>query len=169
MTLDNPTITPDGDTYRLVYEDVYATDIDDLWNAVTDAERLGRWMAVYRGDLSLGGEWTAQDGDGEPWSRGRVTSCDAPHSFTTTWQAEQEDPTDLVVRLAPSDGGTRLTLEHTGVTSIFYGAGWQVYLEQLRQLIAAPESTFSEEQWQQRFGELRGEYDIRFGALRPKH
>lgn len=166
MTLENPTIVRHGDGYRLVYEEVYATDIADLWHAVTNPERLARWMDAYRGDLALGGEWTV--GDGEPWGRGRVTACSAPHSFTTTWQSGDEASTDLVVRLVPTDGGTLLTLEHTGVASIFRGTGWHVYLEQLQRLVVAPETTFTEEQWQARFMQLRGEYETRFGALRSQ-
>jgi uncharacterized protein YndB with AHSA1/START domain len=166
MSLDQPSIRKDGERYRLVYTEVYATDPDDLWEALTTPERLARWMAVYTGDLRLGGTWeVASDGDG-PWGRGTVTACDAPHGFTTTWQAEQEDPTELVVCLEPVDAGTRLVLEHDGVRSIFYGAGWQTYLEQLIVHIddpAAPART--EEDWQRRFGELRDDYTERFSRL----
>jgi uncharacterized protein YndB with AHSA1/START domain len=48
-------------------EDVYDTDIDDLWTACTDPERLARWLAKVSGDLRVGGSihavftstWTA--------------------------------------------------------------------------------------------------------------
>ena len=36
-------------------EDVYDTDIDDLWEACTDPERLARWIAKVSGDLRVGG------------------------------------------------------------------------------------------------------------------
>ena len=70
MTLDAPLITRDGDRYHLEYSEVYATDIDDLWSAVTTAERLSRWMATSRGDLREGGEWEVLGSDGEVWCRG---------------------------------------------------------------------------------------------------
>src|SRR5262245_19518433 len=38
-------------------EDRYDTDIDDLWEAVTDPARLRRWYGVVEGDLRLGGEF----------------------------------------------------------------------------------------------------------------
>ena len=37
----------------------YDTDIDDLWSALTDAQRLARWIAEVEGDLRLGGDFRA--------------------------------------------------------------------------------------------------------------
>jgi uncharacterized protein YndB with AHSA1/START domain len=34
-------------------EDVYDTDIDDLWEACTNPERLARWIAKVSGDLRV--------------------------------------------------------------------------------------------------------------------
>src|SRR5262245_15425249 len=36
-------------------EDVYDTDIEDLWQACTDPSRLKRWLADVSGDLRVGG------------------------------------------------------------------------------------------------------------------
>ena len=36
-------------------EDVYDTDIDDLWESCTDPDRLARWIAEVSGDLHAGG------------------------------------------------------------------------------------------------------------------
>ncbi|MDJ1114513.1 SRPBCC domain-containing protein [Microbacterium dauci] len=163
MSLDSPVIEQHGDTFRMVYEEVYRTDIDDLWSAVTTPDRLARWMAEYSGDLRDGGSWEVAS-DGEIWGRGTVTSCDAPHAFTTTWHATGEQPTELVVRLEPAEGGTRLVLEHTGIQSIFYGAGWQTYLERLVTLLAGGE-VGGEDAWQARYTELRPVYDTKFAAL----
>jgi len=41
-------------------EDRFDTEIDDLWNAVTDPERLARWLGEVEGDLRLGGEFRAR-------------------------------------------------------------------------------------------------------------
>src|SRR3546814_17147831 len=35
----------------------YPTDIDDLWNAITDKARIPRWFAPVEGDLTLGGKY----------------------------------------------------------------------------------------------------------------
>ena len=59
-------------------EDRYDTDIDDLWSAITDPDRLARWFGEVDGELSLGGEFRVQIADaGE--RTGQVEACD-PHS-----------------------------------------------------------------------------------------
>ena len=167
MTLGAPRITRDGDRYHLEYSEVYATDIDDLWSAVTTTERLSRWMATYRGDLRGGGAWEVLGSDGEVWCRGVVTSCAPPRGFTTTWHASGEDPTELTVSLAPDAAGTRLTLSHHGIQSILYGAGWQTYLELFAQGLAAPDAVLVDDAaGDARFAQLRPVYDERFAALR---
>ena len=35
-------------------EDRYDTDIDDLWSAITDPDRLARWFGEVDGELSRG-------------------------------------------------------------------------------------------------------------------
>lgn len=163
MSITRPVIEKHPDGYRLVYEDVYATDIADLWQAVTSRERLARWMTDYTGDLRLGGTWAvAADGDEPSWATGTITACDAPRSFTTTWHAIEEEPTELTVTLDEVDGGTRMRLVHTGIRSIFYGAGWQTYLERLAADVAGEQVA---QDWDARFAELSPEYEARFGAL----
>jgi len=166
MTIAAPLIEKHGDGYRLVYDAVYATDVDDLWAAVTERDRLARRMGDYSGDLRLGGQWQVADADGHgAWGHGTVTACDPRRTFTTLWQADGEEPTELVVRLEPVAGGTRLVLEHTGVRPISYGAGWQTYLEALDGHLARPAGSRDEDAWQQRYRSLSPEYEARFAAL----
>ena len=40
-------------------EDGYDTDIDDLWSALADPQRLARWIADVEGDLRVGGQFHA--------------------------------------------------------------------------------------------------------------
>ncbi|MCR2824276.1 SRPBCC domain-containing protein [Microbacterium sp. zg.Y909] len=166
MTIDSPLIERHGDGYRVVYDAVYPTDIDDLWSAVTQRDRLARWMGDYRGDLRLGGTWEVADGDGEStWGRGEITACDAPYGFTTVWHAEGEEPTELVVRLEPAATGTRLVLAHTGIQSMTYGAGWQTYLERLAAVAADPDADLGGPgAWGARYAELSSGYSARFAA-----
>lgn len=166
MTIAPGRVSGDPSGYLLEFDEVYATDIDDLWSAVTEPDRLARWMTTYRGDLRLGGEWEALAGDGSVWGRGRVTACDPPRSFETVWQAEEEPPTTLHVELHPVDGGTRLSLRHDGVRSIYHGAGWHVYLESLAASVADAAYRVTEPGWDARFAEVSDDYTAKFGALR---
>lgn len=161
MTTTFGEVTRTCDTFTLDFERILATSVEDAWSAVTEPERLARWMAPYVGDLRLGGEWQALSSDGSVFTRGTVTECEPPHRFVTTWHAIEEQPTVLTVTVAPHAEGAMLTLRHESLQSIFYGAGWQTYLEQLDdELGAAPSSaTDSSRQrgvdWDERFTALR--------------
>jgi uncharacterized protein YndB with AHSA1/START domain len=166
MSLDEPRIEKNGDRFRMVYEEVYDTDPDDLWEAITTPERLGRWMAHFTGELRLGGRWQVASDDDGPWGGGEVTACERPTGFATTWHSTGEEPTELTVRLEPVAGGTRLVLDHVGVQSLFYGPGWQTYLERLVAYVADPAVDLGgEDAWQRRFVELKPAYSARFAGL----
>lgn len=59
----------------------YPTDADDLWNALTDPERLARWFLPVTGELRLGGTYQLEGNAG-----GTVTACDPPRSFAASWE-----------------------------------------------------------------------------------
>jgi uncharacterized protein YndB with AHSA1/START domain len=59
----------------------YDTAIDDLWDAVTNIERIPRWFLPVSGDLRLGGRYQLEGNAG-----GTITSCEAPRSFASTWE-----------------------------------------------------------------------------------
>ena len=160
-----------GSGFDLRFERILATDVDDLWSALTEPERLARWMNVYTGDLALGGTWHALLDDGSDYAVGTVTACDPPRSFTTTWHAIEEHPTELTVTVDAMPEGARLTLEHTGVQSIYYGPGWQTYLEQLDDHLGAAATSVTDPdrvagvEWDVRYLQLKPLWDDRYGAL----
>src|SRR4249919_1102495 len=64
-------------------EDRYDTDIDDLWSAITDPDRLARWFGDVDGELSQGGEFRVRIADaGE--RTGRVEACEPPQLLVVT-------------------------------------------------------------------------------------
>lgn len=101
-------VTHEGQPCRaVVAARAYATGIDDLWNAITDKERIPRWFAPVDGDLELGGKYQIKGNAG-----GTVTACEPPKSFALTW--EFGGGTSWVeVELAEAGGdSTQLTLKH---------------------------------------------------------
>lgn len=65
-------------------EDVYDTDIDDLWAAVTVPARLAGWLGAVDGDLRVGGEFTASFRSS--WEGpGRVDVCEVPTGWWSPW------------------------------------------------------------------------------------
>src|SRR5688572_14472454 len=167
MTIDDGRVSAAETGFLLEFDELYDTDVDDLWQAITTPERLSRWMAPYRGEFRLGGRWEAIGSDGGVYCGGEITSCEPPREFTTTWQVIGAPPTELVVRLEPEGRRTRLRLHHAGVTDVDYGAGWHAYLESLARHLASPELDLTQgEAWQRRLAELAPAYEARFAAAR---
>ena len=74
-------------------EDVYDTDIDDLWEACTTPDRLARWIATVSGDLQVGGSIHAMFTS--TWTGpGRIDVCERPHHLLLTMEpgTERRDP-----------------------------------------------------------------------------
>jgi uncharacterized protein YndB with AHSA1/START domain len=114
-------------------EDVYATEIDDLWSAITDPNRLARWLVEVAGDLHLGGTFGARFTSGWEGS-GRVEVCEPPYRLLLTMSAALEDDTVIEAMLSAEVGGTRLVVEERGLPTEDlpgHGAGWQAHLEDL--------------------------------------
>ena len=87
----------------------YPTTIEDLWDAVTSIDRIGRWFLPISGDLREGGRYQFEGNAG-----GEVLACEAPRRFEITWEYGG-DVSWVTVELAPADDGeaTRLELRHT--------------------------------------------------------
>jgi uncharacterized protein YndB with AHSA1/START domain len=85
----------------------YDTDPEDLWDAVTNAERLPRWFLPVTGELRLGGRYQLEGNAG-----GTVEKCDPPKSFFATWEWGGEISW-IDVRILPEPGGkARLEFDH---------------------------------------------------------
>ena len=119
-------------------EDLYDTDIDDLWEACTTPERLARWIAGVYGDLRVGG--TIQAVFTSTWTGpGRVEVCDAPHHLLLTTEPGTDDEGQIEAWLTEEGSETRLVVEERGLpmaSSPFHGSGWQVHLEDLGRSLA---------------------------------
>ncbi len=135
-------------------EDRFATDPEDLWDALTDPDRLGRWLGTVEGDLRVGGEfrghWAASGWEGTC----RVEVCERPHRIRV--RTASEDQPDGVVELTlRADGDdTVLTLEDRGVPVDdlpAYGAGDQVHLEDLAAHLAGGGRCDARARWQELF------------------
>lgn len=86
---------------------VYDTDVEDLWEAVTQTERIQRWFLPISGDLRVGGHYQLEGNAG-----GTIERCTRPTSFAATWEYGG-DVSWIEVRLtAEGDGRTRFELEH---------------------------------------------------------
>ena len=133
-------------------EDHYRTNLDDLWSALTDPERLARWVAKVDGDLQLGSAFRASFTSG--WEGpGRVDVCEPPRRLLVTLSPGQDDQTVIEVELVPDGDLIRLVLEERGLPVdgvAGHGAGWQAHVEDLAAHLAGRASA----DWRTRWTEL---------------
>ena len=141
-------------------EDRYDTEIDDLWSAITDPDRIARWYGQVEGDLRPGGEFRLHVGDAESDHVGRVEECEPPRRLRVKTRETDESyergqgvpPFDeiLEARLTAEGDQTVLVIEVRGIPLdpiAYYGAGWQIHAENLAAYLAGRERGDTEARW----------------------
>jgi uncharacterized protein YndB with AHSA1/START domain len=123
----------------------YPTAIDDLWDAITDPERLKRWFMPVSGDLRLGGRYQLEGNAG-----GTIDRCEPPKLLAVTWEFGGGVGWVNVMLAAEGGESTRLTLEHIGHEDEAYlgfwdqfgpgavGVGWDLGLLGLSKHVESP-------------------------------
>lgn len=114
----------------------YDAPIEDVWDAVTDPERIARWFLPVTGDLKLGGRYQTQGNAG-----GIIKACEPPRRLLVTWEmgeVKEGDLSEVELRLSEVDGGTEFTLDHVAIAAdpTFWnqfgpgaiGVGWDLTL-----------------------------------------
>jgi uncharacterized protein YndB with AHSA1/START domain len=162
-TMDRQEI-PAGKARTAVLERIYDTDPDDLWSAVTSADRVSRWFLPLTGDLREGGTFSLEgNADGE------ILECDPPSSLRVSWLFADDSPAEVRLLLTPTGtGSTLLRLTHASVDEVFtadpdsgiwpVGTGWDISLWALDTYLRGefPESPSPEEMavLEDRMGEM---------------
>jgi uncharacterized protein YndB with AHSA1/START domain len=96
-----------GEARVVTVAQTYAADLDDVWDACTNAERIPRWFLPITGDLRLGGKYQLEGNAG-----GTIERCDPPHGFAATWEYGGEVSWIELRLTAEPGGGTRFELDH---------------------------------------------------------
>lgn len=155
-------------------EDIFNTDIDDLWSALTDPARLARWHGQVEGDLRPGGEFRVYLEADDVESTGRVEACEPLRRLVVTTR-ETDESYRKGQGVPPFDEVTEVTLTADGDQAIlvievqgmpldkiaFYGAGWQIHAENLAAYLAGSEPGDTEARW----AELVPAYQAMAGSI----
>jgi uncharacterized protein YndB with AHSA1/START domain len=114
-----------GERVSVVMRRRYDAPIGDVWDAVTQPDRIKRWFMPISGELRVGGSFQLEGNAG-----GEILGCEPPSLLRVTFGG----PTSVVeLRLTPKgDGETVLELEHTvpiemaqsGAGALYVGPGW---------------------------------------------
>lgn len=103
-TLD--TVDRDGrPAKRITAARTYPTSVEDLWDAVTNIDRIPRWFLPITGDLRPGGRYQLEGNAG-----GEVLECEPPRRFEITWEMG-DDTSWVTVELTGVPGGDEAHLE----------------------------------------------------------
>lgn len=87
----------------------YPAEQEDVWDALTNAERLPRWFLPVSGDLKVGGRYQFEGNAG-----GVVEECRKPDLIKATWEGGGQ-LSWLEIRVAPDGDQTSVELVHEAV------------------------------------------------------
>jgi uncharacterized protein YndB with AHSA1/START domain len=105
---------------------------DEVWEALTDEDRLEEWMAPeVELDPTEGGEIVVRDGDDQ--RTGIVETVQEGERFAFTWSRPGEEPSFVEFTIEAIPAGTRVTVIETPVSSgPIASAAWSGRLASLR-------------------------------------
>jgi len=144
--------TADGESIVRI-EDRFNTDIDDVWSALTDPDRLARWYGEVEGDLRLGGEYRARLHASGWEGTGRVEACEPPRRLLLVTEGPGEAGRgEMEVTLTGDGDQTVVVWEERGMPLKLiaaYGAGIQIHVEDLGDHVAGRERRDAEARWEE--------------------
>lgn len=129
----------DGRTY-VVLTRTFRAPVEDVWAAVTEPDRLARWIGRWDGDPTQGHVtfrmlFEGADPSAEPMA---IDECVPPHRLAlTTTSPGQDGGTEswtLLLDLAEADGVTTLTFAQSVPApdvAESVGPGWDYYLDRM--------------------------------------
>jgi uncharacterized protein YndB with AHSA1/START domain len=119
----------------LVQTRTFQAPIEDVWAAVTEPERLARWIGTWTGDPASGSVHFRMlfEGEEHAGEAMEIRVCEPPHRLHVTSRAGAEVWL-LELDLTHADGVTTLTFSQPGITQeqvAGVGPGWDYYLDRL--------------------------------------
>jgi uncharacterized protein YndB with AHSA1/START domain len=135
---------PAGEAHLVVLRRRYPAELEDVWDAITTADRLRRWFLPVTGDLRLGGKYQLEGNAG-----GEVLACEPPRRLRLSWlfgPDAKEGTSEVEVTLSSTVAGhTDFELVHAAVVEEEFfptygpgatGVGWDLGLLSLGRHLA---------------------------------
>lgn len=160
MTVTTPLgqLLHDEEGMRLEFVRTYDVPMEDVWSALTEPDRVVRWLGTWTGDPATGSvEFMMTEEEGSAPQTVMILEC--------------RPPTRLVVDLPSPDGTWRLSVSlraQAGVTTLVFtqrlaepydassiGPGWHYYLDRLGAVVA---DTAVPDRWDDYYPSLQNAY-----------
>ncbi len=134
-TIPTGRLTPTTQGHDLALTREFRAPIDDVWDSVTQPDRVGRWFGHWSGDAGPGKtiQVTLVAEDGNPTSDVTITACTPPRHLALS-VADPQGTWNLEVHLREQDGVTTIELVHhlgPDAPAGEVGPGWEYYLDRL--------------------------------------
>lgn len=119
----------------MVLTRAFRAPIQDVWAAVTEPDRMARWIGTWDGDPASGSVRFRMTAEGEdaaeqPWE---IRACKPPHTLVVG-SADDNGVWDLGLYLSEHDNVTTLEFTqaiHDPTVLDSVGPGWEYYLDRL--------------------------------------
>jgi uncharacterized protein YndB with AHSA1/START domain len=123
------------DRLTLFVTRTFEAPIEDVWAAVTEPERLERWLGTWHGDPASGTVSFRMgfEGDDASYEEMEIRECDPPRRLAITSHVG-EQRWYLDVDLTETGGVTTLAFSQPDVDPedvLSVGPGWEFYLDRL--------------------------------------
>jgi uncharacterized protein YndB with AHSA1/START domain len=117
----------------------YVAPPAEVWDALSDAGSMGRWLALPRAiELRAGGRFELEL-PGEKSVEGKVREIEPGRVLELDWSFDGEQPSVVRFELSEDGDGTVLVLEHRQIeepVGMVYIARWEGVLERLGEEVA---------------------------------
>ncbi|MEV6911974.1 SRPBCC family protein [Amycolatopsis sp. NPDC051071] len=115
----------------------YPDPIDDVWSALTESDRMARWIGTWTGEAGVGNTimllMTAEEGS-EP-GPAVIRECDPPKRLVVELDVPGQPAWRIELTLTPRGAGTVLDFAHRMPKSEWDASdilkGWHFYLDRL--------------------------------------
>jgi uncharacterized protein YndB with AHSA1/START domain len=129
----------------LFFREFYPHPIGKVWAALTDPVALAAWLMENDFEPIIGKRFSFRPqpvGGGRGLIECEVLALEPPARMVWSWQSTETDPPGRVeINLKAVEGGTELTLAHTGETDperrAQYASGWAGKFAQLHKQLSS--------------------------------
>jgi uncharacterized protein YndB with AHSA1/START domain len=132
------TVTTEDDGRRRVeFRRSWPEPIEDIWAALTEPDRLARWIGVYEGERTTGGTGTfamTQEEGEAPGQPTTIAECDPPRRLVIEWPEASSLMERIDLDLWAEDGRTVLRFVQffpAATDVVDWALGWHWYLDKL--------------------------------------
>jgi len=139
-----------GDAGAVRMEVRFGVPAGEVWAALTEPARLGRWYGEVTGDLRAGGQYQAHLFASDWEGNGRIEACEQGRRLVVSGAEPGGTETTSEVTLTADGTQTFLVWEERGMPAAYvaaYGAGVQIHVEDLAAYLAGRERCDAKARW----------------------